>query len=110
MYVGVIVAAESRWHGQIFSSVHGAVQNKYIRVRQVKIYVSNLVSNTAARPYSVRARYAGSAVFSAVYGAFVIGRADSDCEIFYFFGIVVEAERDARRVLPIFRYGDSAGA
>ena len=94
--MGVIVAAEGRWQRQRFRSIHRAVQNKYIRVRKVEIHVPNLVPDTAARPDSIRARYARCAVFGAVYGAFVVGRAYSDCEIFYFFGIVVEAERNAR--------------
>ena len=49
-----------------------------------------------------------SAVFRAVYGAFVVGRAYADSQVFDFLRIVVEAERHAGGVLPVF--GNAHGA
>ena len=86
VYVGVVVALERRGQGKRFGSVHRAVQDKDIRVRQIERHVAYFIAYAAACPDSVGARNARSAVFCAVDGAFVVGRAYADGEVFDFLG------------------------
>ena len=98
----VIVAAQCRRHGRHLRSVHRTVYYENIRVRQVERNVSDFVAQPAARPDSVGAGDSRRAVFRSVYGAFVVCRADSYRKVFDFLGIVVEAQRDSRGVVPVF--------